>query len=118
MASQGQIDARKQNELQTQYQTYKNTLQQLATRVGEIEYEAEEHKLVISSLEPLPSDRKCFRLMNGVLVQRTVGDVLPSLKTNYDGLKKVLEELLKQYQQKQAEMETWKKNNHIQVVQQ
>lgn len=65
-------------------------------------------RLVISSLEPLPSDRKCFRLMNGVLVQRTVGDVLPSLKTNYDGLKKVLEELLKQYQQKQAEMETWK----------
>ncbi|KAI5291092.1 hypothetical protein KEM54_006358 [Ascosphaera aggregata] len=108
MASHGESDARKQQELQTQYQNYKNGLQQLAQRVGEIEYEAEEHKLVISSLEPLSKDRKCFRLMNGVLVQRTVGDVLPSLQTNYDGLKKVLEELLKQYQQKQAEMETWK----------
>ncbi|KAI5293327.1 hypothetical protein KEM52_005644 [Ascosphaera acerosa] len=118
MAPQGQIDARKQQELQAQYQAYKNSLQQLAQKVGEIEYEAEEHKLVITSLEPLPKDRKCFRLMNGVLVERTVADVLPSLQTNHDGLRQVLEDLLKQYKQKQVDMEKWKKDNNIQVVQQ
>lgn len=47
-------------------------------------------------------------MINGVLVERTVADVLPALKTNSDGLKQVLEELLKQYKSKQDEMDTWK----------
>lgn len=69
------------------------------------------------TLEPLPADRKCFRLINGVLVERTVKEVLPALKTNSDGLKQVLEELLKQYKNKQEEMDKWKKKNNVQVVQ-
>ncbi|OJJ04131.1 hypothetical protein ASPSYDRAFT_149154 [Aspergillus sydowii CBS 593.65] len=117
MASQQQINPKKQQELQTQYTTYKNTLQQLAQKIGDIETEAEEHKLVIDTLEPLPQDRTCFRMVNGVLVERTVSDVLPTLKTNSDGLKQVLEELLKSYKSKQAEMDSWKKKNNIQVVQ-
>ena len=56
----------------------------------------------------MPGDRKCFRMINGVLVERTVSDVLPALQTNADGLKKVLEDLLKQYRSKQDEMEKWK----------
>lgn len=56
----------------------------------------------------MPEDRKCFRLINGVLVERTVKDVLPALKTNSDGLKQVLEELLKQYKGKEDEMNKWK----------
>jgi len=63
---------------------------------------------VLETLEPLPGDRKCFRMINGVLVERTVQDVLPQLKTNADGLKKVLEDLLKQYTTKQEELEKWK----------
>ena len=65
-------------------------------------------RLVIETLEPLPQDRKCFRMVNGVLVERTVQDVLPSLKTNSDGLKQVIEEMLKQYKSKQSELDTWK----------
>jgi polyhydroxyalkanoate synthesis regulator phasin len=47
-------------------------------------------------------------MINGVLVERTVADVVPSLKTNSEGLKKVLDDLLKQYKTKQEEMEKWK----------
>ncbi|OJZ83893.1 hypothetical protein ASPFODRAFT_62999 [Aspergillus luchuensis CBS 106.47] len=108
MASQAQVNPKRQQELQLQYSNYKNTLQQLAQKIGDIEQEAEEHKLVIETLDPLPKDRKCFRMVNGVLVERTVEDVLPSLKTNSDGLKQVLEELLKQYKSKQADLDNWK----------
>ncbi len=73
---------------------------------------------MLETLVPLPEDRKCFRMINGVLVERTVGDVLPALQTNADGLKKVLEDLVKQYRTKQDDMEKWKKKNNIQVVQQ
>ena len=65
-------------------------------------------RLVIDTLEPLPGDRKCFRMINGVLVERTVKDVMPQLTTNADGLKKVLDDLLKQYTSKQEELEKWK----------
>ena len=47
-------------------------------------------------------------MINGVLVERTVNDVLPALQTNADGLKEVLENLVKQYRSKQEEMEKWK----------
>jgi prefoldin subunit 2 len=134
MASQAQINPKKQQELQLQYTNFKNTLTQMAQKIGDIEQEAEEHKysclpifkmlaivtfirLVIETLEPLPQDRKCFRMVNGVLVERTVKDVLPALKTNSDGLKQVLDELVKQYQSKQSELDDWKKKNNIQVVQ-
>jgi prefoldin subunit 2 len=63
---------------------------------------------VLETLEPLPGDRKCFRMINGVLVERTVEDVVPALKTNSEGLKNVLEELMKSYTSKNKEMETWK----------
>jgi len=116
MASQ-QASLRKQQDLQAQYTNYKSTLQSLAQKIGEIESEIEEHRLVIETLEPLPKDRQCYRLINGVLVERTVKEVLPALKTNSDGLKQVLEELVKQYKSRQDEMDGWKKKNNVQVVQ-
>ncbi|KAF2159318.1 hypothetical protein M409DRAFT_71097 [Zasmidium cellare ATCC 36951] len=116
--SQQQLSAKKQQELQTQYSNYKENLQAIAQKIGEVEQEAEEHKLVLETLTPLDGERKCFRMINGVLLERTVKDVLPALQTNADGLKKVLEDLVKQYQNKQTEMEKWKKKNNIQVVQQ
>ncbi|PHH53336.1 putative prefoldin subunit 2 [Ceratocystis fimbriata CBS 114723] len=119
---------KKQGDLQAQYSNYKNALQQLASKIGEIEQDTEEHKwemietdfsyrLVLDTLEPLPGDRKCFRLINGVLVERTVEDVKPLLKTNAEGLAKVLEDLVKQYKLKEDELQKWKKKNNVQVVQ-
>ncbi|KAF4472754.1 prefoldin subunit 2 [Fusarium albosuccineum] len=106
--SSAQVPARKQQDLQATYSNYKNTLQQIAQKIGDIEQEAEEHKLVLETLEPLSGDRKCFRLINGVLVERTVQDVVPALKTNQEGLRKVLDDLVKQYKTKQDDLEKWK----------
>jgi prefoldin subunit 2 len=47
-------------------------------------------------------------MINGVLVERTVEDVVPALKTNAEGLKQVLDELVKQYKTKQDDLEKWK----------
>lgn len=43
-----------------------------------------------------------------MLVERTVQDVVPALKTNQDGLRKVLDDLVKQYKTKQDDLEKWK----------
>ncbi|CAZ84522.1 unnamed protein product [Tuber melanosporum] len=111
-----QLTKTKKTDLQTQYSTYKSALQQLAQKIGDVEQEAEEHKLVLESLEPVDPGRKCFRLVNGVLVERCVGDVIPAVRTNAEGLKSVLEGLVKEYKRKQEEMEKWKVKNNVQVV--
>ena len=41
-------------------------------------------------------------------MEQTVKDVLPALTTNSEGLKKVLEDLVKQYRAKQDELDKWK----------
>jgi hypothetical protein len=71
---------------------------------------------VLETLGPLPGDRKCFRMINGVLVERTVQDVVPALKTNAEGLKQVLDELVKQYKTKQDDLEKWKVCHFIHMV--
>ncbi|CAK7245093.1 MAG: Cochaperone prefoldin complex subunit [Sporothrix thermara] len=111
------VSAKRQQDLQVQYSNFKNTLQQIAQKIGDVEQEADEHKLVLETLEPLPGDRKCFRMINGVLIERTVADVVPALQTNAEGLKKVLEDLVKQYKAREDELTKWKKKNNVQVVQ-
>ncbi len=47
-------------------------------------------------------------MINGVLIERTVQDVIPALSTNSEGLSKVLEDLVKQYKKQQDDLEKWK----------
>lgn len=116
MATQGAA-AKKQQDLQMQYSTYKNTIQQLAQKIGDVEQERDEHIAVLETLEPLSGDRKCFRMINGVLVEMKVKDALPPLKTNTEGLKVVEKDLKDQLLAKQKELDAWKKKNNVQVVQ-
>ena len=48
-------------------------------------------------------------------MERTIEDVLPALSTNSDGLKQVLEELVKQYKAKQDELDKWKAGSLIRM---
>ncbi|KAF7731192.1 hypothetical protein EC973_000607 [Apophysomyces ossiformis] len=103
--------------INTKYNQYKNELQSIAQKIGELESEVEEHKLVIDSISPLEPDRKCFRMVGGVLVERTIREVLPALETNYSGIKQVIESLLQSYKRKEQEFNEFQKKHNIQVVQ-
>ena len=41
-------------------------------------------RLVIETLDKVDKDRRCFRLVGGVLVERKVGEVEPALIGNKD----------------------------------
>ena len=48
-------------------------------KLGDTQAELHEHKMVITALEPLPDDRRCFRLLGSVLVEKTKAEVLPQM---------------------------------------
>ncbi|SCZ91640.1 BZ3500_MvSof-1268-A1-R1_Chr5-1g07575 [Microbotryum saponariae] len=90
-------------------------LQALASKIGELEREAEEHGLVIETLTEANAttpDRKCFRLVGGILVERTVADVLPALQTQLEQLKGVLGTLLGEYKKKETSFSDWQRDNN------
>ena len=54
----------------------------LSMKINTMDLDKTEHELVINALEPLPADRKCYRMIGSVVVERTVGEVLPAVKKN------------------------------------
>jgi len=67
--------------------------QQTALKINELSQEKDSHRLVIENLSKLEPERKAFRLIGGVLVQRTVGEILPIVQTNYEGIKELISKL-------------------------
>ena len=54
---------------------------------------------MLKTLEPMPSDRKCYRLIGGVLVQQTVAEVRPAVESNAENLKQVCASAIRQRRQ-------------------
>jgi len=76
-------------------------------------------ELVLSTLNEAlgeEPDRKCFRLIGGVLVERTVKDVVPALQTNRDGIRKVISNLVEQYKSKEQDLDSFKREYNIRPV--
>lgn len=58
----------------------------IATKIQDLKMEKDEHRLVIDLLKDLEPERKSFRLVGGVLVERTVGEVKPIVEENFTGV--------------------------------
>ncbi|KAM0749844.1 Prefoldin [Meredithblackwellia eburnea MCA 4105] len=109
-----------EQELTAIFRSKTNELQNLVTKIGELEREADEHGLVIETLEEAfaaDPDRKCFRLIGGILTERTVKDVLPELQSNHSQIKDIMEKMLSTYKAKETEFGEWQRANNIVVRQ-
>lgn len=60
--------------------------QQIQAKVTELTLEKEEHRLVEGTLSKLDDSRKAYRLVGGILVERTVGEVRPIVTQNLAGV--------------------------------
>lgn len=45
------------------------------------------YRIVIDTLKDVDPQRKCFRMIGGILVERTAGEALPALQHNYEQVK-------------------------------
>merc|ERR1712110_177781 len=63
---------------------------QLQQKLAELRQERGEHELVAETLKKAEPERKAWRLVGGVLTERTVGEVLPALITQIENINKVI----------------------------
>merc|ERR1711893_590027 len=82
------------------FQELRNQQRAIVNKISELEMERKEHDLVMETLKEIEPDRKCFRMVGGVLVERTAKEVLPALQNNYESIGKVLDTLSSQLHSK------------------
>ena len=87
---------------------------QLRSKVAELDNEMQEHLRVVKTLEPLPADRRAFRLIGGVLVEKTVGEVLPDVKQQQDQLNQLILRLTDTITEKEKELKKMQKDFDLQ----
>merc|ERR1712088_1249057 len=73
---------------------------QLQQKLAELRQERGEHELVAETLKKAEPERKAWRLVGGVLTERTVGEVLPALLTQIENLSTVIKTLEEQMDSK------------------
>lgn len=69
--------------------------------------------MVIETLKNVNEDRKCFRLIGGVLTERKVKDVLPVLITNQEKLREFIDKLHEQIGKKGQEINDYREKHNI-----
>ncbi|XP_038852056.1 prefoldin subunit 2-like [Salvelinus fontinalis] len=98
------------------FQRMRSEQRSMASKAAELEMEINEHSLVLETLKDVDPTRKCFRLVGGVLVERTVKEVLPALESNKEQISKIVESLNTQMQSKGRELTEYREKYNIRLV--
>ncbi|XP_020277911.1 prefoldin subunit 2 [Pseudomyrmex gracilis] len=103
------------DEILMEFQSLRNEQRLLASKLSEMEMELNEHKIVIDTLKNVDPKRKCYKMIGGVLCERTVEDVMPALVTNKEQLLKVIDTLNEQLAKKGVEINEYKDKHNIRI---
>ena len=64
-----------QEQIVAGFQELRQQQRAIASKISELNADLKEHEIVIETLKDMESDRKCFRMVGGVLVEHTVDGV-------------------------------------------
>jgi chaperonin cofactor prefoldin len=81
------MDPKEEHVILQKYRELVSDCQQLMQKIAELETDCHEHKLVEQTLQPLDPERRAYRLVGDVLVERTVKEVLPSVTANRENVR-------------------------------
>ena len=108
MASEG-ADAKEDltpQQVQAQFQMIERECTMIINKIAELEQEVTEHALVLKAFTKVEPTRRCFRMVGGVLVERTVAEVTPAVDGNQEKIKQAMSQLeaaLKQKTEKRTQ---------------
>ena len=75
------------------YKQLQMEAQQLVQKLMEVEEERKENELVLESISKLEDTRKCWRLVNGVLMEKTKVEVVPEMRVVINNLNAVIKQI-------------------------
>lgn len=118
--SEEQNQERKAQGLQAQYNQYQELLTELQTQQSSVSSQMAEHQVVEKTLGEIPAEsrqgRKCFKMIGGVLVEKSVDDVIKLLKEEKQELQKTSVKLENEVASTKKAMEQWMAKNKVKVV--
>merc|ERR1712025_653823 len=85
----------------------------LQQKLAELRQERGEHELVAETLKKAEPERKAWRLVGGVLTERTVGEVLPALQSQIENISKVVTMIEEKMQVKAKEITDYREKHQI-----
>lgn len=99
-----ELDPSNKDEILRVFQDMTKQRDQLQEKLSEFLFQYSEYKRVADTLEPMDKGRKAWHLVNSVLVERNVGEVLPVVAANRDGIQKMQTGLQERLTKLQAEI--------------
>ncbi|KAK6589475.1 hypothetical protein RS030_203153 [Cryptosporidium xiaoi] len=81
-------------------------LKLLNNKISELTQDSKEHGLVLNAFEKVEPERRCFRVVGGVMVERNVKTVKPALEKEKAALDSAIVELEKQYDATEGELKS------------
>lgn len=86
------------------YNKLKAEYGEIFKRYLELEDERRENALVLNNVEPLKGDRKCWKVVGGVLVEQTLPETVESLKQTVTMLEQTLKALDEEMSKRQKQV--------------
>ncbi|WCJ35497.1 prefoldin 2 [Euphorbia peplus] len=97
------------------YTAMRSELNQIYSKITELEMEVSEHSLVINAIQPLDPSRRCYRMIGGVLVERTIREVMPAVQRNKEGIEEVILRLNEALERKKKDIAEFESKYKIKI---
>ena len=111
----GEPELKTEQQIIGKFQELRSGVATLLEKISDLQAEAAEHDLVVKALKPMDKDRRCYRMIGDVLVERTVGEALPAVQRNRDGLQNVLNSLEEQLAAQQKKLQEFQEHYNIRI---
>lgn len=119
-AQKQQAQDQKAQALQVQYNKYQEDISEFQSHLAALASKIQEQVIVdntLSSISPAKREgRRCFKLIGGVLVEKSVDEVIQMLHNDLKGMKQEQEKFQLELARMKKDMETWMTKNNIKIV--
>jgi prefoldin subunit 2 len=99
-------DKLKEQKVVMKYRQLHSEYTGLVQKIVEIEDEKKEHVLVMETIGELEDDRKCYRLVNGILIEKNKIDLVPDIKFQVEKMEDAVKQLTEVLRKRRDEMVT------------
>ncbi|RLV85483.1 Prefoldin subunit 2 [Meyerozyma sp. JA9] len=119
-AQKQQAQDQKAQALQVQYNKYQEDISEFQSHLAALASKIQEQVIVdntLSSIAPTKREgRRCFKLIGGVLVEKSVDEVIQMLHNDLKGMKQEQEKFQQELARMKKDMEAWMTKNNIKIV--